>query len=154
MLRAQCSMSLYFRPDCRVNRSDSILINTNTHLRKFLFFNLSQSFLTPASIFFFLIQFFQIFLLILFWSLELKDYNQLINRKSSMEDYIYRKARKRVKQKKGFFIHFSVYIAVGVFFLTMNLVTDPWDLWFFYPLLPWGVALLIHYFSIFGLPGK
>ena len=71
-----------------------------------------------------------------------------------MEDYIYRKARKRVKQKKGFFIHFSVYIAVGVFFLTMNLVTDPWDLWFFYPLLPWGVALLIHYFSIFGLPGK
>lgn len=71
-----------------------------------------------------------------------------------MEDEIYRKAQKRVKQKKGFYIHFSVYIAVGIFFLTMNLVTDPWDLWFFYPLMPWGVSLLIHYFAIFGLPGK
>lgn len=71
-----------------------------------------------------------------------------------MEDYIYRKARKRVKQKKGFYGHLSVYIAVGVFFLTMNLVTNPWDLWFFYPMMPWGVGLLIHYFAIFGLPGK
>ena len=71
-----------------------------------------------------------------------------------MEDYIYKKARKRVKQKKGFYVHLSVFIAVGIFFLTMNLVTDPWDLWFFYPLMPWGVGLLIHYFGIFGLPGK
>lgn len=71
-----------------------------------------------------------------------------------MEDYIYRKARKRVKQKKGFYGHLSVYIAVGVFFLTMNLVTDPWDLWFFYPMMPWGIGLMIHYFGVFGLPGK
>ena len=71
-----------------------------------------------------------------------------------MEDYIYRKARKRVKQKKGFYIHLSVYIAVGIFFLCMNILTDPWDLWFFYPLMPWGIGLMIHYFGIFGLPGK
>lgn len=71
-----------------------------------------------------------------------------------MEDYIYRAARKRVKQKKGFYGHLSAYIAVGVFFLTMNLATDPWDLWFFYPMMPWGIGLLIHYFGVFGLPGK
>jgi hypothetical protein len=71
-----------------------------------------------------------------------------------MEDYIYRKARRRVKQKKGFYAHLSAFIAVGVFFLTMNLVTDPWDLWFFYPMMPWGMGLMIHYFGVFGLPGK
>lgn len=71
-----------------------------------------------------------------------------------MEDYIYRKARKRVQKKKGFYVHLSVYISVGIFFLTMNLATDPWDLWFFYPMMPWGIGLLIHYFGIFGLPGK
>lgn len=71
-----------------------------------------------------------------------------------MEEYLYRKARKRVKKKKGFYAHLSVYISVGVFFLTMNLVTDPWDLWFFYPMMPWGIGLLIHYFGVFGLPGK
>jgi hypothetical protein len=27
------------------------------------------------------------------------------------------------------------------------------ELWFFFPLLPWSIGLLIHYFSVFGLPG-
>ena len=71
-----------------------------------------------------------------------------------MEEYIYRKARERVRKKKGFYGHLSAYLAVGVFFLVMNMVTDPWDLWFFYPMMPWGVGLLIHYFGVFGLPGR
>ncbi len=25
-------------------------------------------------------------------------------------------------------------------------------LWFFYPLLPWGIGLMIHYLVVFGLP--
>ncbi len=71
-----------------------------------------------------------------------------------MRDEIYHKARKRLKAKKGFFKHLSVYISVGLFFFIMNMVTlgnDP-ELWFFFPMLPWGIGLLIHYFSIFGLP--
>ncbi len=71
-----------------------------------------------------------------------------------MREEIYYKAKKRMKAKKGFFKHLSAYIAVGMFFFIMNMVTlgrDP-ELWFFFPMLPWGIGLLIHYFSIFGLP--
>lgn len=72
-----------------------------------------------------------------------------------MEDKIYELAKKKVKEKKGFYLHFSVYLAVGAFFFIMNALTyyDSYEWWFFFPLMPWGVALTIHYFSVFGLPG-
>lgn len=71
------------------------------------------------------------------------------------KDPIIRKAQNRVKAKKGFYIHFGVYLATAIFFLLMNLVTmdAPDDWWFFYPLIPWLVGLLIHYFVVFGFPG-
>lgn len=71
-----------------------------------------------------------------------------------MRDEIYHKARKRMKAKKGFFKHLAAYISVGMFFFMMNMLTlgnDP-ELWFFFPMLPWGIGLLIHYFTTFGLP--
>lgn len=72
-----------------------------------------------------------------------------------MEDKIYEMARKRVAEKKGFYRHFSVYMAVGAFFFIMNVLTyyDSYEWWFFFPMIPWGAALAIHYFSVFGLPG-
>jgi hypothetical protein len=72
------------------------------------------------------------------------------------EQALHRAARKRVKAKKGFYAHLASYLAVGAFFLAMNLITlgGSREIWFFYPLLPWGVGLLIHYFTIFGLPGR
>jgi hypothetical protein len=63
------------------------------------------------------------------------------------------KAQKKVKAKKGFFTHLSVYLSVGIFFLLLNVLTYDGDWWFFFPLLPWLVGLLIHYFTIFGVPG-
>lgn len=65
----------------------------------------------------------------------------------------YHDARKYVKAKRHFYQHLQVYMAVGAFFLALNLLTDPWDLWFFFPLLPWGAAVAIHYFTVFGMPG-
>lgn len=72
-----------------------------------------------------------------------------------MEDKIYEMARKRVNEKKGFYRHFSVYLAVGAFFFIMNILTyyDSYEWWFFFPMVPWGAGLAIHYFSVFGLPG-
>ena len=70
-----------------------------------------------------------------------------------MSKDIYQKAHKRVKQKKGFFTHFGVFVSVGIFFFLMNMLTDPFELWFFFPLLPWSIGLMIHYFATFGLPG-
>ena len=75
------------------------------------------------------------------------------------EQHIYKQAKVRVEKKKGFYKHLSAFIAVGFFFLAMNLITffngdaDAPGLWFFYPMLPWGIGLLIHYLSIFRLAG-
>jgi len=69
-------------------------------------------------------------------------------------DQQYKAAQKRVKQKKGFFVHFAVYLSVGLFFFLMNLATFEGDWWFFFPLLPWGMGLGIHYLITFGFPGS
>ena len=69
-----------------------------------------------------------------------------------MNQQLMKKAQKRVEEKKGFFGHLGVYLAMSIFFLVMNLLTWDGEFWFFFPLLPWGVGLLIHYFSVFGLP--
>ncbi len=72
------------------------------------------------------------------------------------EEKIYRQAQKRVKAKKGFYGHFSAFIAVGVFFIAINLLSLPEnpEIWFYWPMLPWGIGLMIHYFAVFGLPGN
>jgi hypothetical protein len=72
-----------------------------------------------------------------------------------MEDKIFELARRRVKEKRGFYLHFSVYMAVGAFFFMVNALTYyyPQEWWFFFPMLPWGAALTVHYLSVFGLPG-
>ena len=70
-----------------------------------------------------------------------------------MDPDIRKKARKRVRAIKGFYIHAFTYVLMGVFFFLMNMTTDPWDMWFFYPMIPWGVGLSFHYLAIFGIPG-
>ncbi len=64
-----------------------------------------------------------------------------------------KRARSRVKKKKGFFVHLGVFLSVGLFFLLINLLTYDGEFWFFFPMLPWGVGLAIHYIAVFGIPG-
>ncbi len=72
------------------------------------------------------------------------------------ESKAYKAAKKRMLLKKGFYKHLGTYIAVGIFFLGLNTFTysqgEP-DIWFHVPMMGWAVGLLIHYFSVFGLPG-
>ncbi|MBK8502516.1 MAG: 2TM domain-containing protein [Saprospiraceae bacterium] len=49
-----------------------------------------------------------------------------------------RKARSKVLAKKGFYIHFGIFAIVSLFFLTINLLTDPSSLWFYYPVVSGG----------------
>ena len=74
-----------------------------------------------------------------------------------MNDTIYTQAQKRVKQKKGFYKHLAAFIGVGFFFFAMNMYTlfgEGPKIWFFLPLLPWSVGLVIHYLNVFGFPGS
>ncbi|MBX2816259.1 MAG: 2TM domain-containing protein [Saprospiraceae bacterium] len=64
------------------------------------------------------------------------------------------RAYQRVKEKKGFYVHLSVYLAMAVFFFLLNVTTMdyPGDWWFYWPLMGWGIGVLLHYFNVFGLP--
>ena len=64
-------------------------------------------------------------------------------------EYEYRQARKRVKQKKGFYQHLTSYGIVIGFLFIINMLTSPLDWWFYWPALGWGVELSIHWFAVF-----
>ena len=57
------------------------------------------------------------------------------------------KAKKRVKQKKGFYSHLQSYIVVNTVFLFV--AGFSWR----YTILFWGIGLASHYYSVFGMPG-
>jgi hypothetical protein len=47
-------------------------------------------------------------------------------------------------------LHVSVYLTFGLFFLILNLLTGPGDLWFYWPMLGWGLAVALHAIAIYG----
>ncbi|WP_432671423.1 2TM domain-containing protein [Flavobacterium sp. SM2513] len=62
----------------------------------------------------------------------------------------YLKAQKKVEDLKGFYGNLSSYIFVNIGLLILNLLTSPEYLWFFYPLLGWGIGVAIHGMSVFN----
>jgi len=56
----------------------------------------------------------------------------------------YEQAKKRVQEIKSFYAHLAVYVIVNAFLLVINLLTSPHALWFFWPLLGWGIGIAIH----------
>ena len=49
-----------------------------------------------------------------------------------------------VWQDHGFRIHLIVYAAVNLLLLAINLFTDRAHLWFYWPLIGWGLGLMGH----------
>lgn len=69
------------------------------------------------------------------------------------EDKRYKKARKKVEELKGFYIHLFIYILVNLGMFIVNIVTTPRELWFYWPLFGWGIGILAHAMSVFGIRG-
>jgi hypothetical protein len=65
----------------------------------------------------------------------------------------YNRAKRRVAQIKGFYIHAAVYVLVNAVLIGINLWTEPGQIWFFWPLLGWGIGLAAHGLSVYGLGG-
>ncbi|MBA4318206.1 MAG: histidine kinase [Flavobacterium sp.] len=66
------------------------------------------------------------------------------------EDKHYFKARKRVEEIKGFYGNLIAYIVVNIGLLVLNLFTSPKHLWFYWPLLWWGIGVLFHGLKVFN----
>ncbi len=66
----------------------------------------------------------------------------------------YPRAEKRVKAKLGFYFHLSVYIAVNILLIVINLSTQTEYFWFEWPLMGWGIGLFFHALGVFVFSGK
>lgn len=62
----------------------------------------------------------------------------------------YRNAKKRVEALREFYVHLTVYVLVNLMLFTINMLTSPDSLWFFWPLLGWGIAVALHALRVFG----
>lgn len=62
----------------------------------------------------------------------------------------FERAKKRVGEIKGFYGHLTAYVAVNIFFLVINLLTSPEHLWFFWPMLGWGIGVTMHGLRVFN----
>lgn len=69
------------------------------------------------------------------------------------EEEAYYKAKKKVKAKKEFYIHFGVFCATILFLFTINFLTSPSFWWFLFPTLGWGIGIVSHYITVFGISG-
>ncbi|CAB3288586.1 Histidine kinase [Methanocaldococcus lauensis] len=61
---------------------------------------------------------------------------------------VYKKVYREIikeKKKRKFLIHLIIYIIVNAMFIVDNLLYTPKEIWFIYPLIFWGIGLLIHY---------
>ena len=65
------------------------------------------------------------------------------------EKELYEQAKKRVEEKKGFYTHLAVYLAVNTMLIIIWAVTGDGFPWFLFPLGGWGIGILFHFLSIF-----
>jgi hypothetical protein len=78
-----------------------------------------------------------------------------INQEKSeiMESKAYEKmkrAHERVEEIKGFYGNLTAYCIVVPFLAIINLLTSSDFLWFFFPMIGWGIGVSIHYMAVFG----
>lgn len=62
----------------------------------------------------------------------------------------YQEAKRKVEEEKKFYIHLGTYIIMNTFFVVLNLVTSPDHLWFYWPMLGWGLGLAFNALKVFG----
>ena len=71
------------------------------------------------------------------------------------EEQIHEQAKKRVEEKKGFFIHFTVYIVVNIMLvLIWVFAVGEGFPWFIIVLGGWGIGILFHFLGVFVFKKK
>ena len=70
------------------------------------------------------------------------------------EQEIYQLAKKRVEEKKGFYIHLAVYVLVNIFLVIIWAASGAGFPWFIFPLGGWAIGLLFHFLGVFVFSGR
>ncbi len=67
------------------------------------------------------------------------------------DEELRRAATRRADAKIGFRAHALVYVLVNLGLTALNLLTSPGHLWFLWPMAGWGIGLLAHGLSVYGV---
>lgn len=81
----------------------------------------------------------------------------MIMEQNFIEDDKYYLAKKKVENIKGFYGNLIVFVVVNAVLLFINLYTSPQNLWFYWPLMWWGIGVVFHglkVFEVFPTMGK
>lgn len=71
-----------------------------------------------------------------------------------MEDHdAYRRAKKRVEARWGFYIHLVIYLVVNAGLIFINMTTSPEYPWVGWPMFGWGIGLFFHGMGVFVFTG-
>jgi hypothetical protein len=54
-----------------------------------------------------------------------------------------------VEGKKSFSVHLVLYVLINAMLIAINFIYTPKVVWFFYPLIGWGIGISLHY--LFGV---
>ncbi len=65
------------------------------------------------------------------------------------EKLSFEEAKDRVEELRGFYSHLAAYVLVNCFLFFVNLQTSPNHLWFYWPLMGWGIGLALHAVGVF-----
>lgn len=57
--------------------------------------------------------------------------------------------RERARAKYGFYKHLAVFLVINLMLFVINMVTSPGTWWSVWPLIGWGVAIVIHAARVF-----
>ncbi len=52
-------------------------------------------------------------------------------------------------EKFKFYIHLFIYIAMSIVFIVFNLSSTPESLWFQWPIMGWGIGVVVHALKVF-----
>ena len=63
----------------------------------------------------------------------------------------YFKARKKVEEIKGFYGNLISFTVVNIGLFALNMFTSPKHLWFYWPLLWWGIGVIFHGLKVFNI---
>lgn len=63
---------------------------------------------------------------------------------------MYKRARIQVKKRLNFYKNLIAFVIINTALIIINLLTSPEHLWFYWPLLGWGIGLAFQAFSTFS----
>lgn len=71
------------------------------------------------------------------------------------DEELYKLAKQRVEEKKGFFYNLVAYCVVnGALYLLWRFAAGGGYPWFWWVLGGWGIGLIFHFVNVFVLPGQ